>query len=180
MAAKKPAPKAAPAKNTSPKAAESKTAPKAATASKTVATKSTPKPSTANGAGKTASAPKAAKKVKSAPAVKKGPIALRTPAKGKPAVPATATSVADTITTPATDLPTTADESGTYYIVVEHDDLRISTAKPKSNGRVETAATFAEAKDKAMDCLIDLIDRFERRLWEVKQSLDHETLVDPD
>ena len=121
----------------------------------------------------------------SPPAAKKGPIALRMPATRKPAAPvksastksepATATTIADTVTT-----HNSADESGTYYIVVEHEDLRISTAKPKTGGRVETAATFDEAKEKAVDCLIDIIDRFERRLWEVKQSLDHETLVDRD
>ncbi len=62
--------------------------------------------------------------------------------------------------------------------MVEHEDVRIATAKPKSTGRVETAASFIEAKEKAVDRLIDIIDRFERRLWQVKQSQDHDTLVD--
>jgi hypothetical protein len=107
----------------------------------------------------TNSAPKVtvAKKAKAPPpASKKGPIALRKPAPRKPA----------------------ATEPGTYYIVVEHEDVRIATAKPQSTGRVETATSFIEAKEKAVDRLIDIIDRFERRLWQVKQSQDHETLVD--
>ncbi|HVU89334.1 MAG TPA: hypothetical protein VHD36_18550 [Pirellulales bacterium] len=153
MAAKKPAPKRAPAKTVGATAAATNSAPKAAT------TNSAPKSGTTNRASKPA------KKAKPAPAAKKGPIALRTPAARKPAAPAK---------------PTTSDKSGTYYIVVEHEDLRISTEKPKAAGRVETADTFDEAKDKALDRLIDLIDRFERRLWEVKQSLDHDALVDRD
>ncbi|HEY4310992.1 MAG TPA: hypothetical protein VGN12_16190 [Pirellulales bacterium] len=100
---------------------------------------------------------KSAKPIAAAkPAAKKGPIALRTPAARK--------------STPGGD-------SGTYYIVVEHDDLRISTEKPKTNGRLETAESFIEAKEKAVDRLIDLIDSFERRLWQVKQSNDHQSLV---
>jgi hypothetical protein len=181
MAAKKPGPKSAPAKSTSAKAAENKAATKVAAkpAPKAAASKSASKPGTANGA------PKVAKKAKPAPAAKKGPIALRTSATRKPAAPIKSVPAKSAPATSATAADTTTnheshDESGTYYIVVEHDDLRISTAKPKSNGRVETAATFDEAKDKAMDRLIDLIDRFEHRLWEVKQSLDHETLVDRD
>ncbi len=126
---------------------------------KRVVAKSTPAKAPA-----TNSTPKVtvAKKAKSSPpASKKGPIALRKPAPRKPAAGKSA-----------------ATESGTYYIVVEHEDVRIATAKPQSTGRVETATSFIEAKEKAVDRLIDIIDRFERRLWQVKQSQDHDTLVD--
>lgn len=69
-------------------------------------------------------------------------------------------------------------ESDTFYIVVEHDDLLISTDKPSSNRRIETAGSFVEAKDKAVDYLIALIDSYERRLWKIKQADDVESLIE--
>ena len=175
-------PEECPAKSTQAKAAENKAATKVAAkpAPKAAASKSAVKPGTANGAPKVreesqahAGRQEGSHRATHIGHVRKPAATIKSvPAKSAPATPATA---ADTTTNHESH-----DESGTYYIVVEHDDLRISTDKPKSNGRVETAATFDEAKDKAMDRLIDLIDRFEHRLWEVKQSLDHETLVDRD
>jgi hypothetical protein len=148
--AKSAAVKPAPAKQASAKSAPAKTATAKSGASKAPAV---------NDKAKSAPAKKEARSAKpTAPAklaTKKGPIALRTPAARK----------------------STPDDSGTYYIVVEHDDLRISTERPKTNGRLETAESFIEAKEKAVDRLIDLIDSFERRLWQVKQSNDHQSLV---
>ncbi|MBI2827330.1 MAG: hypothetical protein HYX69_21870 [Planctomycetia bacterium] len=61
----------------------------------------------------------------------------------------------------------------TYYFVVTSANARISTAKPPSAERVETAGSFREVKDKAVDHLIELIDALERRLWEIKRSQDY-------
>ncbi len=86
-------------------------------------------------------------------ATKKGPIALRTSASTKVAI----------------------DEPEKYYVVAEQQDLRISKGKPASNGHVASAKTFDEAKDKAVDYLIALIDTYERRLWELKKSTEDES-----
>ena len=70
-----------------------------------------------------------------------------------------------------------AKNSDKFYIVVEREELNISTEKPQSSVPVDSADTFHEAKDKAVDYLIALIDNYERRLWEIKQSQDYGTLV---
>jgi hypothetical protein len=102
------------------------------------------------------SVPKTAAAKKSAPATgKKGPVALRTAKSPKPA----------------------AKNSDKFYIVVEHSELNIFKEKPQSSVPVDSADTFHEAKDKAVDYLIELIDHYERRLWEIKRSSDYLALA---
>jgi hypothetical protein len=102
------------------------------------------------------SVPKATAAKKPAPAAsKKGPVALRTAKSPKPA----------------------AKNSDKFYIVVEHSDLNISKQKPQSSVPVDSADTFHEAKEKAVDYLIELIDHYERRLWEIKRSNDYLALA---
>ena len=62
--------------------------------------------------------------------------------------------------------------SEALYIYIERDQLHIATEKPKSTAHVLSAATFDEAKEKAVDYLIELIDALERRLWDIKQASD--------
>jgi len=106
-------------------------------------------------AGRSAAKSAAKKTPQAANAAKAGPIALRNVAKRTPA----------------------SKNSDTFYIFVDHERLHISTEKPKSAAHVMTAGSFDEAKEKAVDYLIELIDGLERRLWEIKQSSDFESLA---
>jgi len=102
--------------------------------------------------------PAPSKKPKASTAAKKkpkGPIALRT---AEPRTPEAA-------------------KSPVYYIFVEAESLQISKVRPKSAGRVETAAHLDEAKEIAVDRLIQWIDDLESRLWQIKQSADIDTLL---
>jgi hypothetical protein len=63
-------------------------------------------------------------------------------------------------------------EADTFYVVVEHDEFRISANKPAAKSRVHVAGSFAEAKELAIESLIELIDGLEERLWQIKQSRD--------
>jgi molecular chaperone GrpE (heat shock protein) len=67
--------------------------------------------------------------------------------------------------------------SDTLYIFADHEQLHISTEKPKAAAHIMTASSFDEAKEKAVDFLIEVIDNLERRLWEIKQASDLESLA---
>jgi len=62
-----------------------------------------------------------------------------------------------------------------FYFVAGDYEPRITDKKPKPSGRVIECPSFDEAKDQAVEQLIDLIDRCERRLWEIKraESFEH-------
>src|SRR5579863_1918683 len=73
-------------------------------------------------------------------------------------------------------------ETDTFYVVVAHDEFRISAEKPTAKSRVHIAGSFAEAKELAIESLIELIDGLEERLWHIKQSRDfanYQELVKP-
>jgi hypothetical protein len=57
-----------------------------------------------------------------------------------------------------------------FYFVAGDYEPRITDKKPKPSGSVLEFASFEEAKDQAIEQLIDLIDRCERRLWEIKRA----------
>ena len=117
-------------------------------------TPKTAKPKKAT-AGRSAAKSAAKKTSPAAGGAKAGPIALRNVAKRTPA----------------------GKNSHTFYIFVDYEELRISTEKPTSTAHVMTAGTFDEAKEKAVDYLIELIDTLERRLWQIKQSSDLDSLI---
>jgi hypothetical protein len=69
-------------------------------------------------------------------------------------------------------------DTSTFYVVVEHDEFRISAEKPAAKSPLHIAKTFTEAKELAIDSLIELIDSLEGRLWQIKRSKDFEEYQD--
>ena len=61
-----------------------------------------------------------------------------------------------------------------FYFVAGDYEPRITDKKPKPGGSVLEFPSFEEAKDQAVEQLIDLIDRCERRLWEIKRAENFE------
>ena len=59
--------------------------------------------------------------------------------------------------------------SASFFFPAEFDP-RISSQKPSSATAVIESRTFDEARDKALDALIEIIDRCEERLWQLKQA----------
>jgi hypothetical protein len=65
---------------------------------------------------------------------------------------------------------TVAKSKKEFYFVAGDYEPRITDKKPKPSGSVLEFSSFEEAKDQAVEQLIDLIDRCERRLWEIKRA----------
>jgi hypothetical protein len=123
--------------------------------SQPTAKRTTSKPAKAKGAAGRGAVKSSSKKTPAAGAAKGGPVALRN-------LPKRAAVVKN---------------SDTIYIFVDRNQLHISTGRPKAVAEVMTAVGFDEAKEKAVDHLIEWIDGLERRLWQIKQSSDVESLL---
>ena len=116
-------------------------------------------------------------KRKGAAGAKPAAAATRKPAKSAAAPPRVERAVGKTKAAkpvPATNNHRAKKSAEVFYIVVDRDELRIATTKPSTPGRVESASTFDEAKDRAIDALIALIDGLEESLWAIKQSSDYQ------
>ena len=61
-----------------------------------------------------------------------------------------------------------------YFFVAGDYEPRITDKKPTPSARVLEFSTFEEAKDQAVEQLIDLIDRCEQRLWAIKRAENFE------
>jgi hypothetical protein len=61
-----------------------------------------------------------------------------------------------------------------FYFVAGDDEPRITDKKPAPGARVLQFSPFEKAKDQAVEQLIDLIDRCERRLWDTQRSENFE------
>jgi hypothetical protein len=146
-----------------------------ASASKKPAKPAQAKPATA------AAKPKAAGKASTpaAPAAKAKPAAKKAPAaaaNGKKPAAKAAPKAVRVPTAAATPAPANAAESeptgAFFYFLAETIDPQVTRSQPsgKASDGVTRFAEFAAVRQHAIDYLVDLIDRCEVRLWQIKRA----------
>ena len=73
----------------------------------------------------------------------------------------------------AAPVKATASKAQFYFPGPDFDPL-IVESKPQPFAAVVRCDTFEEAKHQALDALIEIIDRCEQRLWELKRSASYD------
>jgi hypothetical protein len=64
------------------------------------------------------------------------------------------------------------------YFVAHDFDFGIFATRPKSSGPVAQFDTFDEAKEKAVNDLLEVIERCERKLWAIQRATSYEQLLE--
>lgn len=77
--------------------------------------------------------------------------------------------------------PAKAKSEPSFYVVFEPPSVRIVDQRPRSGRTTAEYKSFAEAKDEALDRLIDMIEDSETQMWAMKraQSYDEYQALSP-